>query len=330
MNLFFVRPTRIFPIFVISLDFELFWGVAESRTIKNYGRNIEGEWQAVPKILALFDRYGISATWATVGMLMCRDYSQWCEIRPKVLPGYVRSQSSTYRLAPIVRRNPRLFFARPLVEKILETKGQEIGSHTYSHFYCAEPGVEVEQFFADCICQNYIFSEFGLTPRTLVLPRNQVIRDFILAAESSGVIGYRGNPSHWFYRDGHFMPFGSFGRILRKVDGYVPLSSNHIANAGQDDMVNGPRNIPASMFLRPTTNLPFLDTLHLSRIKAGMGEAAKTGGAFHLWWHPHNFGVNTDRNLALLESLLQYYSVLRDQYGMQSVSMGDYAKMVSL
>lgn len=70
---------------VISLDFELFWGVAESRSIAGYRSNIEGEWEAIPKMLGLFQRCGIRATWATVGMLMCRDYSQWREIRPSVI-----------------------------------------------------------------------------------------------------------------------------------------------------------------------------------------------------------------------------------------------------
>lgn len=43
------------PVLVISLDFELFWGVVDSRTIENYGANIEGEWQAVPAMLGSFN-----------------------------------------------------------------------------------------------------------------------------------------------------------------------------------------------------------------------------------------------------------------------------------
>ena len=73
---------------VISLDFELFWGVTDSKTIENYGANVEGVWQSVPGILKLFKEYGIHATWATVGMLMCKDYKQWCDLRPSVMPTY--------------------------------------------------------------------------------------------------------------------------------------------------------------------------------------------------------------------------------------------------
>jgi hypothetical protein len=62
------QPNR--PSLIISLDFELFWGVRDKRTIGNYGRNILGVREALPAMLALFRDYGIRATWATVGLLL--------------------------------------------------------------------------------------------------------------------------------------------------------------------------------------------------------------------------------------------------------------------
>ena len=130
--------------FVISLDFELFWGVADSRTIANYRNNIEGEWEAIPRMLTLFRQYSVKASWATVGMLMCKDYEHWLEMRPSVLPDYHRLQCSNYSIDEVVEENPKLFFARPLVERILATPGQELSTHTYSHFYCGEVGATPE------------------------------------------------------------------------------------------------------------------------------------------------------------------------------------------
>ncbi len=72
--------------FVVSLDFELFWGVSDRQTVAGYGRNVLGEWEAIPRMLALFYRHGLRVTWATVGMVMCRDYKHWRDIRPGVLP----------------------------------------------------------------------------------------------------------------------------------------------------------------------------------------------------------------------------------------------------
>ena len=57
--------------FVISLDFELMWGVRDHATRESYGRNVLGGRQAVAAMLDLFHKRGISATWATVGALLC-------------------------------------------------------------------------------------------------------------------------------------------------------------------------------------------------------------------------------------------------------------------
>lgn len=308
---------------VISLDFELFWGVSESRTIEEYGRNVEGEWSAIPAILHLFRRYRIKATWATVGMLMCRDYAQWRDIRPTAMPGYFRTQCLTYALDSVVRENTKMFFARPLVEQILETPGQELGGHSYSHFYCTEAGATPEQFAADLVCAREVASDLGINYRSFVFPRNQVQADCLVELAKAGYKVYRGNPQHWLYSAGHHVSGGAAGRGVRLADAYVPISGS---NASRPSLEGGLVNCPASFFLRPSSRcFASLESLRLQRLKRAMLAAALAGEAFHLWWHPHNFGVRTEQNLSMLRSLLDYYMVLRDRYGMQSASMGDFA-----
>jgi hypothetical protein len=56
--------------FLISLDFELMWGVRDHRSIATYGKNILGVREAIPAMLAMFTKYRVKATWATVGMLL--------------------------------------------------------------------------------------------------------------------------------------------------------------------------------------------------------------------------------------------------------------------
>jgi len=314
------------PVFVISIDFEMFWGVSDVKSIKNYGANVEGVWQAVPAMLALMKKYDVQATWATVGMLMCKDYQQWHEMRPSVVPAYECESRSTYSAAELARKYPRLFFSRPLVEHILATEGQELASHTYSHFYCGEPGVTVEQFAADMECQQTIFYEYGIKPTSLVFPRNQARAEYISIASANGITAYRGNPDHWLYRDGHFVPFGLLGRVVRRADSYLPLSGNHISYSDQCGEISESVNISASCYLRPSTGIRNLDSLFLNRVKQGMQQAARTGGIFHLWWHPHDFGINLGRNLENLESLLQLYQLLAEKHGMRSVTMADIAR----
>ena len=56
-------------VLLISLDFELMTGVFDNKTIKSYGKNIEGARLSISKTLNLFKKYNIHCTWATVGSL---------------------------------------------------------------------------------------------------------------------------------------------------------------------------------------------------------------------------------------------------------------------
>lgn len=309
--------------FVISLDFELFWGVGDTQTVAGYGRNVLGVWQAIPRLLAMFRRDRIRATWATVGMLMCRDIRQWREIRPALLPGYARADLSPYRLDSLASENPRLFFARPLVEQILAAPGQELATHTYSHFYCNEPGATPEQFAADLACARHIAEDMGVAYRSIVLPRNQVIGRFLAVLPDAGIEVFRGNDRHWLYRHGDTVVGGLAGRVARYADACLPLSG---ARTVRERRHGSLVNVPASMFLYPwSARRRALLGLRLARIQAAMSTAARQGSVFHLWWHPHNFGAHLDENLTLLDAVLRHYRVLADTHGMQSRSMADFA-----
>lgn len=309
--------------FVISLDFELFWGVSNTQTVASYGRNVLGEWQAIPRLLALFDRHRLRVTWATVGMIMCRNYKHWREVRPSILPAYARPGVSPYALDSLVKEHDKLFFARPLVERILATDGQELASHTYSHFYCNEAGATPAHFAADLACAQSMAGEMGASLRSLVLPRNQIVGDFLSVLPEAGIKVYRGNAEHWLYRNGDAVIGGIAGRIARFADACLPLSG---ARAVRERRHGALVNLPASLFLYPwSAQRRPLMALCLRRLKREMTSAARSGAVFHLWWHPHNFGANLEQNLALLDGVLGHYHVLADTYGMQSRSMGDFA-----
>jgi peptidoglycan/xylan/chitin deacetylase (PgdA/CDA1 family) len=297
--------------------------VADSRTIDGYGKNVDGERQAIPRLLEIFRKYGVKATWATVGMIMCKDYLHWRDLRPSALPSYRKTRCSTYSFDADVREYPRLFFARPLVEQILSSPGQELATHTYSHFYCAEPGATLPQFEADLSAAVVVASTMGVTYKSIVFPRNQVLDDFLPAVKRAGIKVYRGNPRHPLYREGHTTPCGVAGRAVRFADSWLPLTGARVSVAeNHQELVN----VPASFFLRPCSpRFAALEPLRLHRIKAAMTRAAETNGICHIWWHPHNFGTNTDENIHALDQILQHYRWLRDGYGMNSSRMADFA-----
>jgi len=91
-----------------------------------------------------------------------------------------------------------------------------------------------------------------------------------------------------------------------------------------------PCNLPSSRFLRPYSPvLGLLEPLRLRRILNGLDYAAEHSMAYHLWWHPHNFGVHLPQNLAFLEKILMRFSRLRDGCGMASLSMGEMAERLA-
>ena len=59
----------------------------------------------------------------------------------------------------------------------------------------------------------------------------------------------------------------------------------------------------------------------MRNIKKEMEQAAVSGGLFHLWWHPHNFGTHPEECLLELDEVLEHYNVLRETYGFMSLSM---------
>ena len=86
-------------------------------------------------------------------------------------------------------------------------------------------------------------------------------------------------------------------RAGQLLDAYLDLSGD----LGFDPpKSHGLRNLPASRFLSPyRPGRKRLEPLRLRRIRNAMSGAARSGKSFHLWWHPHNFGLHLEESLAL-------------------------------
>ena len=54
---------------IVSLDFELFWGMLDVCPLEEYQSHVLGGRKTIPQLLTLFQKYGIHATWAAVGFL---------------------------------------------------------------------------------------------------------------------------------------------------------------------------------------------------------------------------------------------------------------------
>jgi len=141
-----------------------------------------------------------------------------------------------------------------------------------------------------------------------------------------GLVAYRGNPDHWAYRAARRdVAQSPLRRALRLADVYVPLTGMH--SAPTDSGVALPVDVPASRYLRPWSRaLRALEPLRLRRITAELEAAAPRSRVFHLWWHPHDFGLHPRENLGFLRRVLACFARVRERAGMESLSMSDVAR----
>lgn len=311
--------------FIISLDFELFWGVRDSRG-EEYFDTLKNVHEVVPQLLSLFEKYDVACTWATVGALCTDNYQEFMQYTPTQLPSYKDKAFSPFNdLAYLSSIDNQLLYAPKLVNVIKNAENQEFASHTFSHYYALEQGQTIEEFEADLdACSNVIDKE-NIRLKSLVFPRNQFNPEYLSVCKKMGYTSYRGNPTHWAYQAENREDRSVFKRIFRLIDCYIPLSGS-LRQQVKLDSVSGMIDVPASIFFRPyNPKLRLLDGLKLWRLKWSMTRTANKGGVFHLWWHPHNFGQYMNENLKQIEELLKHYHFLNQKYNFKSLTMAQTA-----
>ena len=315
--------------FIISLDFELFWGMRDERTIEQYGENIKGVHKAIPHLLTVFNKHQVKATFATVGFLFFEGKAELLKNLPEKQPSYLNKNLSPYlKHLDIIGKDAEAdpyHFAPHLIHLIRNYPEQEIGTHTFSHYYCLEEGQTKEEFKADIKSALKVAAKRGVKMTSLVFPRNQFNDEYLQVCQNLGIICYRGNESSWLYEARTGKSESLIRRALRLLDAYINISGH---NCYSDTYLKSkiPVDIPSSRFLRPySKKLKVFDRLRLNRIQSGMTHAAKNNLTYHLWWHPHNFGINQAENFAFLEKILQHYSILNTQFNFQSYTMSELA-----
>ena len=315
--------------FVISLDFELLWGVWDVTTKEKYGNHIKGVREVIPKLLELFAGYDFKVTFATVGFLFARNKEELLSSLPPIKPAYANALYNVYdREVKTIGDNETddpFHFGYGMFE-LIKNSPHEIGTHTFSHYYCLEDGQGPEEFDADIKAAKKIAAAKGIEFTSMVFPRNQINMEYLAVLKNNGVHVYRGNPTSWIYKPRNFAAEVPFIRLCRLLDTYFPISGYNTHAIKKEDGL--PVNIPASHFLKPyNKNLAWFEKLKLSRIKTEMTKAAERGELFHLWWHPHNFGNNLTQNIANLKVLLDHYKYLENRFGFTNLTMEQAASL---
>lgn len=312
---------------VISLDFELYWGVHDKRAVASYEPNLSGTREAVARTLELFESRQIAATWATVGALFAKDREHALAASPTTRTSYTDGGLSPWHLIDEYAVDPVHLFAPEWVSRIAETPLQEVATHTFSHTYFLEDGCDKAAKRADLAAAHAVARAMNVQLQSIVFPRNQYDADTLEVCADAGLECYRGNPESMLYRprpdSQQTLPI----RALRLIDSYIPLTrmSPETTRAGR--LVN----VPATRFLRPySKRLASLERLRIDRLITEMTANIRRGEMFHLWWHPHNFGQNTDENLQALDRIIDAFVQLRETQGAASRTMIEEARARTL
>nr|WP_321223478.1 polysaccharide deacetylase [uncultured Psychroserpens sp.] len=324
--------------FVISLDYEIHWGVFDKKSVNDYRENLENVSLVIDKLIALSDAYNIKLTFATVGLLFAKDKNETLNYSPQNKPTYKNKNLDPYSIIEsngLSEADDPFHYALSKILEIKDNRNHEIGTHTFSHFYCHAIGQTVEQFNADIYAAKTIAKPLDINLKSIVFPKNQINPDdeidkpYLEVCKTHGITSFRGKEKSFIYNIHSTKKYRNLliFKALKPLDAYFNLTGSNTYKLKEINKNAIICNIPSSRFLRPyNSKLKILEPLKLRRIKKAMIYAAKNDEVFHLWWHPHNFGSNIEENFKNLETIFKTYKNLNERYGFQSQTMTSLSK----
>jgi peptidoglycan/xylan/chitin deacetylase (PgdA/CDA1 family) len=281
----------------ISIDVELGWGFWDIPFDEYFRLCAERERLIVKRLLTLFARYEIKATWAIVGRLLERG-----------------------PIPVATRQGEGIWYAPDVVEAIRESSpSQDIGSHSYGHIYFQEYGLEAIR--ADLEDARRVHDACGLDFTSFVFPRNQVAHVDLLA--QAGIRVFRSIDVAWHTRVRRTSTLA--GRAANLIDKGLPVPPPVVRPIVHEE---GVVEVPSSMQLLDRSGMRRLIRPSIIEAKARLAlrHAQQSGDVFHLWFHPSNFYYDTDVQMNLLDRILHAAADMRHRGELEIRAMDSYAK----
>lgn len=297
--------------FILSLDCEGKWGVADHLNRKNQASLADVRLrEAYGTIVKTLDRYDISATFAFVG-LFAEPADRLFKLWPMLED--MKGASGDY-LAPALhdmREGTRQGWTGDWAIEMVNSSrsNHEIGLHGVTHV----PWTKVNDAFLDA--EHRLFTQLSnptRLSRSFIFPRNQVAHVDKLSA--FGIEGYRASRRH-------------SSRLASFLSEFSTLEEPETPLPDKDGLTV----IPAGTFLNfragPRGFVPSSMTARRAAIK--LQKAVESGGVVHYWLHPENVAAAPSTMIAL-ERILSYVAALRDRGACRVLTQADYIDHITL
>ena len=274
-------------VFLFTLDTELAWGHYDIYDAGLFSTDGSRERRTVIRILELLDEYDITATWAIVGRLFCKDHLVCKDIMPLDLGGkYPQFE------AMIASDHP-LLYAPDLIETLIVRGARhEIGFHGFTHRIFTE--MAESEARAEIEAWSLVAAPYGIQPKTVVFPRNRI--KHLALFSRFGFLCFRGTEKY----PGFVASPSVFGKGLRRYYRYTSLAATPEVYQPWKD-TSGLYNLPASrsLFSIDRTLEQILRGINLRSVTTwalvrGVKQAVREKGIFHLYTHPYEFQSEED------------------------------------
>ncbi len=284
-------------VFCISIDTELLWG----RHDLNYQPFIDRahrERKIIQRLLKLFQKNNIHATWAIVGHLFLDKCQKIKGVsHPEIIrPNYKWISGDWLKADPNTNNeaDPE-WYGTDIVKMIQQDKAQEIGSHSFSHVIFGDSGCSPKTAESEIKASIDLAKKFKIKFISFVYPRNLI--GYLNVLKKYGFKAYRG-PDDYPYKTK-----GQLGKILMLLD-LLFL----IPHASKPKFHDGLLEIPGNMYFLSYRGwrkyLPrFFRT---QKAKMGIRKAVKEKKVFHLWFNPTDLSDNTENMFKSLEEITEF------------------------
>jgi len=319
---------------VVSLDFELSWGRFINHPVTVLDAESFGTRKHIKRLLALLDQYEIPITWATVGHLMLDGCTRDCngQAHSDVSPHACYSGFSRdwYYFDPCTTASSAPgWYAPDVLEWIQSARVRhEIGCHSFAHIVYGDQECTPAAARADLKAAIETAAQKGITLKSFVFPKNQVGHLEILKA--SGITAFRGRGSRK-----NLKKLGIVSQLRRLA--LKPYNLMHtflglpLRVLRPEEVLPGLWDIPSNHFFQPRRGIrKVMPKGSQGRIaNRTIDRAVKTGGLYHMWFHPFNLNTDTAAMFYGLEQVFAHAHRLREAGLLDIFTMGEYAKRLA-